>query len=76
MNLDEIEELLAQLNLALNIMESGRTDLDRETQRLVKKREEARREGNYSEADRLRDMLKDWGITVIDTASGTRWPPK
>lgn len=76
MNLDEIEELLAQLNLALNIMESGRTDLDRETQRLVKKREEARREGNYSEADRLRDMLKDRGITVIDTASGTRWPPK
>lgn len=75
-NLDEIEELLTQLNLVLNIMEFGRTDLDQENQRLLKKREEARREGNYSEADRLRDMLKDRGITVIDTASGTRWQQK
>lgn len=75
-NLDQIEDILVQLNQVLNIMEFARPDVDPEIQRLLDQRNEFRRQGNFSEADRLRDMLSDRGIQVIDTASGTRWQQK
>jgi cysteinyl-tRNA synthetase len=75
-NLDQVEDILAQLNQVLNIMEFEWPSLNPEIQQLLDQRDEARRQGNFSEADRLRDTLRDRGIEVIDTASGTRWQQK
>ncbi|MBW1710404.1 MAG: cysteine--tRNA ligase [Deltaproteobacteria bacterium] len=72
-NLDQIEELFEQLNQILYIMDFELEPLDEECQTLLKQRDQARLAGEYSEADRLRDLLKDKGISVIDTARGTRW---
>lgn len=41
-------------------------------QEMIKKREQARREGNFGEADRLRRMLAQEGVLIEDTAGGPR----
>ena len=40
---------------------------------LIQQREAARKARNFAEGDRIRDQLKAAGITLIDTAEGTRW---
>lgn len=44
-----------------------------EEQQALARREEARRKGNFSKADRIRDQLLELGIVVEDTKEGTRW---
>jgi cysteinyl-tRNA synthetase len=53
---------------------SGTGDLSAdEIDALLKQREEARAEGDYAAADKIRDDLADRGITIEDGASGTSW---
>ena len=40
---------------------------------LIKNRNEARRNKNFDMADKIRDELKDLGIEIEDTSSGTVW---
>jgi len=40
---------------------------------LILKREKARKEKNFDEADRIRREFAERGIKLIDTANGTRW---
>ena len=40
---------------------------------LIKNRNEARRKKNFDMADKIRDNLKDMGIEIEDTSSGTIW---
>ena len=46
---------------------------DREIDRLVSKRERARKRGDWTEADRIREILKSQGIEVEDTPHGPQW---
>ena len=46
---------------------------DEQIDELIAKREQARKEKNWSEADRIRDELKDKGIILEDSAKGTSW---
>ncbi len=46
---------------------------DEQVQRLIKKREEARKNKDWTQSDALRDELKQMGVTVEDTPQGTRW---
>ena len=39
----------------------------------VQRREQARRQGDWAQADAIRDRLKDAGIDVTDTADGPQW---
>jgi cysteinyl-tRNA synthetase len=47
--------------------------LSSEEQQALDRREEARRSGHFSKADRIRDQLLELGIVVEDTKEGTRW---
>jgi len=40
---------------------------------LIKKRERARKERNFKEADRIRELLLKKGIMLEDTPDGTKW---
>ncbi len=40
---------------------------------LIKKREEAKKEKNFTESDRLRDEILSLGVSIMDTPSGTFW---
>ena len=46
---------------------------DDEIQTLVAKREQARKDKDFEESDRIRDVLTNEGITLEDTADGTLW---
>ncbi|WP_432362219.1 cysteine--tRNA ligase [Sporosarcina sp. UB5] len=52
---------------------SGEELLDDEIEGLIEERLTARRERNFSRADEIRDLLKEKGIILEDTAQGTRW---
>ena len=46
---------------------------DTEIDSLVEQRAAAKKAKNWAESDRIRDELKDQGITLIDTKEGTTW---
>ena len=46
---------------------------DDEIQSLVEQREQARNDKDFTESDRIRDLLTSQGIDLEDTASGTIW---
>ncbi|MCD6362889.1 MAG: cysteine--tRNA ligase [Synergistetes bacterium] len=47
-----------------------------EIERLIKEREQARKEKNWEKADSIRDFLLSKGIILEDTPGGTRWRVK
>jgi cysteinyl-tRNA synthetase len=46
---------------------------DAEIDRLVQRRTDARSRKDWAEADRIRDLLREQGITIEDRAGGTIW---
>ncbi|MDP4092206.1 MAG: cysteine--tRNA ligase [Bacillota bacterium] len=49
------------------------TDVGSEVEGLIEKRQQARKEKNWKEADNIRDQLKEMGIILEDTPQGVRW---
>lgn len=47
--------------------------LDEDIEKLIEERLEARRNKNFARSDEIRDLLKEQGILLEDTAQGTRW---
>jgi cysteinyl-tRNA synthetase len=64
---------MRRLDSVLQIMDFGAPELDEESRQLVQAREKARAGRNWLEADRLRQVLFERGIQVIDSPRGTRW---
>jgi cysteinyl-tRNA synthetase len=46
---------------------------EEELQGLIEERNRARKEKDWAKADEIRDRLKEKGITLMDTPSGTEW---
>ena len=70
--LDMFNELVNVLGLIY-----GGDDEDKElaekVEALIEARQNARKEKNWAEADRIRDELKDMGIVLMDTKQGVQW---
>ena len=49
---------------------------DEEIESLIKQRNDARRNRNFAESDRIRQQLLDRGIMIEDTREGTKWRRK
>jgi cysteinyl-tRNA synthetase len=47
--------------------------VDDEIDQLIEERNQARKNRDFARSDEIRDLLKDKGITLEDTAQGTRW---
>jgi cysteinyl-tRNA synthetase len=71
--LDVIAEMDRVLGLRLEESRVDPPELDTESEDLIRKREEARKMGDYGKADELREMLRQRGITLEDTPKGVRW---
>jgi cysteinyl-tRNA synthetase len=62
------------LGLALQTAATAKDDLSEEEQRLLERREAARKAGDYARSDVLRrELLERYGVQVKDTKDGTRW---
>ena len=48
-------------------------EVDAEIEQLIEQRQAARKERNFAEADRIRDLLKEQGIILEDTPQGVKW---
>lgn len=71
---DKALQFLEQINNILDCLDMRIEEpLDEELMGLIKKREEARAQRLWEEADRIREKLSTMGIQLIDTPSGTRW---
>ena len=46
---------------------------DPRSEGLLAERAAAKKAKNFAEADRIRDLLKAEGITIIDTPQGAKW---
>ncbi|HIJ89482.1 MAG: cysteine--tRNA ligase [Desulfobulbaceae bacterium] len=70
---DYILEALRRINTVLRIMRLEECPLAPEIDRLIRDREEARKQKNWQKADGVRQELAEKGIEVLDTAKGPVW---
>ncbi|MGI5948942.1 cysteine--tRNA ligase [Peptoniphilus sp.] len=71
--LEKTLELLKKLTKVLGIMEEEQGEISEEVERLIEERNKARKDKDFARADEIRDELKDMGIEIKDTRSGTTW---
>ncbi len=63
-----------ELTSVLGLVYNRKTDaIDSEIEALIEARQAARKSKNWSEADRIRDELKNRGIVLEDTPQGVKW---
>lgn len=65
------DELMDVLGLLYN--RNTASSLDDEIESLIQQRNDARKNKNWAEADRIRDELKAQGIVLEDTPQGVKW---
>ena len=71
--LDLLAKAAAARNSQAASEQNAQGEDDPEISRLIEARQQARKEKNWAEADRIRDELAAMGITIIDTKDGVRW---
>ncbi|MFN3788262.1 MAG: cysteine--tRNA ligase, partial [Sulfurihydrogenibium azorense] len=59
--------------LGLNFKSFTRGKIDEKQAELIKERDKARKEKQFSIADTIRDKLAEKGIVIEDTPFGTKW---
>ena len=64
---------LLKFDSVLGVLDTSEKVLDEDIQRMIDEREHARLNKEYNKADMIRDMLKEKGIILEDTAEGIRW---
>ena len=65
--------LIAWLEIFGVSFKEEQAENDDEIEKLIAKRDEARKNKDWAESDRLRDELQAKGIVIEDTPQGTRW---
>ncbi|MBN1848663.1 MAG: cysteine--tRNA ligase [Deltaproteobacteria bacterium] len=73
---EKIENVLKEVNLVLGVMDLEAASIDPILIDLIKKREQARKSGDWDIADQIRRTLREKGIEVVDTKEGTMWQTK
>lgn len=69
----EALRILIELTGVLGLLQKEEAGLEKEIEALVEKREQARKNKNWSVADSIRDQLKSMGIILEDTPKGVKW---
>lgn len=71
-----VQKMDQVLALGLSNLAYVDNEPDEQWMDLIRQREQARKEKNYAEADRLRDILLQQGIIIKDSPNGTTWERK
>mgnify|MGYP000100092926 CR=1 FL=1 len=70
---EKIINALSAIDSILGIMDMEISEEDMEIDRLVEERDLARKAKDWKRADQIRERLKEMGIELLDTRSGTIW---
>lgn len=65
--------MLMELVGVLGLLYKKEESLDAQIEKLIEERQKARKEKNWSLADKIRDDLKEQGIILEDTPEGVKW---
>ncbi len=65
--------LIRELGGVLGLFQKQKKSIDAEVGELIEKRNKARAEKNWAEADAIRDKLKEMNIVLKDTPTGVQW---
>jgi cysteinyl-tRNA synthetase len=65
--------LLDDVDAHLDVLREEEVTLDVAVERLIARRDEARRSRDFATADRIRDELRERGILLEDSRDGVRW---
>lgn len=68
--------LLMDQVLGLNLGKIKKAELPKGAKKLIAKREGLRAKGDFSQADRIRQQLKEMGVEIEDTSQGPKWEVK
>jgi cysteinyl-tRNA synthetase len=71
-----LREACGRMDGVLGVMDRAEVVLDEQIEDLIRKREQARKQKNFAEADVIRDRLDELGIILEDTPQGTAWKRK
>jgi cysteinyl-tRNA synthetase len=71
-SLKEAEKFLKDVNRVFDFA-SEDEEITQEERELIMEREELRKQKNFAEADKIRNILKEKGIILEDTPQGIRW---
>jgi len=69
----KVIDFFKEINIVLGVFRFERGLLPGDIEALIEQRAKARKEKNYKEADRIRNLLLEKGIVLEDTKEGTRW---
>ncbi len=71
---EKAEILIRELGKPLGILQNCmKKDLENEIQELINKRQQARKDKDFTLSDKIRDELKNRNIILEDTPQGVRW---
>ena len=71
--LEKLKNLIKELGGVLGLLQKEKEDeISAEVKELVEARTKARKEKNWAEADRIRDLLQEMGIELKDTPQGVQ----
>jgi len=66
-------DFMKDINSVLGVFTFERKILPGEIEKLIREREEARKQKDYARADEIRQVLLRRGVVLEDTREGTRW---
>ncbi len=75
-DIPKIQDVLEKFDSVLSILPEVNEEVDEETEKLIKERNEARANKDFARADQIRDDLAAQGIVLEDNADGTIWKKK
>jgi cysteinyl-tRNA synthetase len=67
-----LRELTGVLGLQLK-EKAGSSDAEAQVNALIAERNEARKQKQWARSDKIRDQLKQMGVTIEDSKDGTKW---
>ncbi|MGB4311501.1 MAG: cysteine--tRNA ligase [Natronincolaceae bacterium] len=71
--LQEAYNLFMELTSVLGLLSKKEGILEKDIEKLIEKRQKARKEKNFELSDKIRDDLKEKGIILEDTPQGVKW---
>lgn len=69
----KIEKFLEEIDEVLAVIFPKYEEIEVDVEALIEEREKARAEKNFTRSDEIRELLKERGIVLEDSANGTIW---